>query len=354
LDEQQKDLIHPCRCAGSLRYTHRHCLDRWRTVSPHPDSLSACEICKTKYLITYKLENKNECLSKFRYGLAVTLDITFFLAIFAGLWIGFGYVGDLSLNSLLITIRSQLSLSGWFGFALDSNIWTGRIWFWGFICLFFVLGIVGCFFYCCYREEGSSTANTSSAYYRHNDCYFICCGPTYYNGYYYGTPYGYWNSNDILCCWLCLNTHPHPHHHAAACDCSGCVGGSCGNCCANSGCGDCKDCGGKESMTVLLVIGIVVVLIVVLCGVVFATFMSFMVVNKIIKRHLHLLDRRQTVESEMVVDLDDPEQVTKAENFKEDPRYHKIINTSEEKPLVGKKSKEGKKPKQEEETKEIS
>jgi len=100
-------------------------------------------------------------------------------------------------------------------------------------------------------------------------------------------------------------------------------------------------------MSILLIVGLIIVLIVVLCGVIFATFMAFMVVNKIIKRHLHLLDRRQTVEAEIVVDLDDPSQVAKAQDIKEDPRYLKNINTSEQKPLIGKQSnvaKTGKKP----------
>jgi len=340
LNEQPQDLIHPCHCIGSLRYTHRKCLDRWRTVSPHPDSLTTCEICKTQYRITYNLKNKNECLSKFRYMLAVTLDITFFIAIFVGLWIGLGYLGDMAgLNNLMINIRQKYGLYDLFRFTLESNIWTGRIWFWGFVCLFCILGIAGCIFYCCYREEGSSTSNTSSSsYYRRSDCYFICCGPTYYNGYYYGTPYGYWNSSDILCCWLCLSAHPHHfhHHNAAACDCSGC-GSSCGNCG-----GDCKNCGGKEGLSILLVIGIVVVLILILCGIVFAVFMTFMIVNKIIKRHLHMLDRQQTVESEMVVDLDDPDQVSKAEDLKTDPRYLSInttLPTLEKQPLVVQKKK---------------
>jgi len=100
-------------------------------------------------------------------------------------------------------------------------------------------------------------------------------------------------------------------------------------------------------MSILLIVGLIIVLIVVLCGIIFATFMTFMVVNKIIKRHLHLLDRRQTVETEVVVDLDDPAQVAKAQDIKEDTRYLKNVNTSEKKPLMAKQSNvanTGKKP----------
>jgi len=75
------------------------------------------------------------------------------------------------------------------------------------------------------------------------------------------------------------------------------------------------------------VIVAVIVLIVVVCGTVFATFVTFMIMNKIIKRHLYLLERQQTVEVEMVVDLDDPDQVSRASGFKE--------GVVEKQPLVG-------------------
>jgi len=58
----------------------------------------------------------------------------------------------------------------------------------------------------------------------------------------------------------------------------------------------------------------VVVLLVVVCGVIFATFVAFMIVNKIIKNHLHLLERQQVVVSEQVADLDDPHQQIQASN----------------------------------------
>lgn len=50
LEEQPKaDLIRPCACSGSLRFVHRECLDKWRAVSPHPDAMVACELCKSKF-----------------------------------------------------------------------------------------------------------------------------------------------------------------------------------------------------------------------------------------------------------------------------------------------------------------
>jgi len=272
LGEPQNDFIRPCNCSGSLRYTHRKCLDRWRTVSPHPDSLTTCEICRSKFQIVYKTRD-DKWKSRIQYCLVVTLDISFFVAIFVGLWLGFGFLGDFSFNNLLIseiscnngstTVISTPSsvttptsypspqpdsLCQFFEFT-KLSIWQGRVWWWGFICLFFVLGIFGCICFCYYREKGSEHSGASAnSHYQHNSCYYVCCGPTYYSGYYYSTPYGFWDSNDILCCYLCLNRNASPHHHhyntGSGCNCNG--GGDCGNC---SG-GDCGCKGGDKDVSV--------------------------------------------------------------------------------------------------------
>jgi len=85
--------------------------------------------------------------------------------------------------------------------------------------------------------------------------------------------------------------------------------------------------------SVLLVIVGIIVLIVVVCGVIFAAVVSFLIVNKILKRHLYLLEKRNKVEIEMVVDLDNPEQVAQAEVQQQEQTitYHK-----EKEPLLEK------------------
>jgi len=303
LSEPAEDLIRPCNCNGSLRYTHRKCLDRWRYVSPHPDSVTTCEICKSKFKIVHNIKNRT-CFNRTRYGLAVALDISFFIAVIVGLWIGFGYLGDLLFNFNIVPCTTGICLL--FRFT-SGPLWEGRIWFWGFIVLFFVMGIVGILVFCCYRKRGDDTSTDvrdSPGYYSRSDCYWICCGPTYYNGFYYGSPYGYWNSSDMLCCYLCMNSNMHYHHHAASgCNCNGCTE-------CNSP--DLNGCNSKDGPQAIVIILAIVVLIVVLCGLIFAAFVSFMIMNKIIKRHLYLLERKEVVESEIVVDLDDPFQVAQS------------------------------------------
>jgi len=305
LSEPEDDLIRPCSCSGSVRYTHRKCLDRWRTVSPHSDSLSTCEICKSQFYVIRKKES-GTCWRRTKFGFAVFLDITFFLCIFFALWLGFGYVGDLAVNDLFGSeFPCNVTCNDYFQFTHLSSLWSGRIWFWGFIWFFFTLGCIGCFVFiclkCCGGEEDNS-AQSSSDYYGRNDCYWICCGPSYYNGMYYG-PYSYWGYNDILCCYLCSGGLSPHHSHSTVyggnnCNCQGC---------------DCKggNCGGEG----FLVMVAIVVIIFVVCGLIFGTILTFLVVNKIVKRHLYILERMHSVDHEMVADLDNPVQMSTAEQY---------------------------------------
>lgn len=54
----QGKLISPCRCQGSVQYIHDECLKTW-LVSQRKDIQNAsCEICHTKYKMTFKYGSK--------------------------------------------------------------------------------------------------------------------------------------------------------------------------------------------------------------------------------------------------------------------------------------------------------
>jgi E3 ubiquitin-protein ligase DOA10 len=86
------NLIHPCKCYGSLKYVHSECLSNWIVVKKEEeifDQNYTCEICKytIKYSKKYKnnfwktlliLLNKAFTLQKYCY----TTFCHFFLAIF--------------------------------------------------------------------------------------------------------------------------------------------------------------------------------------------------------------------------------------------------------------------------------
>lgn len=143
LSDPEDDLIRPCSCSGSVRYTHRRCLDRWRTVSPHPDSLTTCEICKSRFYIIRKTRN-DHCWRNTKFGVAVFLDLTFFFSLFIGLWLAFGFVGDKAVNPFVETMFPCVNNTCEHFQFTHSSLWSGRIWFWGFIWFFFTLGCIGC------------------------------------------------------------------------------------------------------------------------------------------------------------------------------------------------------------------
>jgi len=308
ISEPLDDLILPCKCS----HAHRTCLDRWRSVSPHPDAMSKCEICLTDFEIE-KVENEAaRCYAKFQFGVVVLLDVFFIVGIFVGLWIGFGFLGDMGINNALkhychfdklnVTYPMNTTtpnLCNLFSFTGASNIWLGRVWFWGFVLLFFLLGIIGCFFFCCCREKNPPRSYESRSYYDRSSCYWWWCGPSYYNGYYYSSPYGYYGTNDILCCYLCCSTAPYHHHHTTGGNWSNCNCSS--NDCSDGCTGNCDKCDG-DSGSVLVVILLIIVAIIVICGIVFTVFIALLIMNKIIKRHMHILERQSRTQLERIRD----------------------------------------------------
>jgi RING-variant domain len=81
-DDEPHDLIAPCRCKGSSKWVHRHCLDQWRAVNRQDIAFSQCTEC----LFQYHLETDNDdnaatsvttvqCPKKLSYCLYVSRDL---------------------------------------------------------------------------------------------------------------------------------------------------------------------------------------------------------------------------------------------------------------------------------------
>jgi len=266
--------------------------------------------------MVYK-DEESDCWRKTRYGIAITMDVLCFLALFVGLYLLSGYVGDVSLNKLVISIfcpiHSNVTCDS-MPFLLE-GLWAGRIWFYGFCVFFFFLGVVGCIFACCCKDDGTGGDYGHSRYSR-PDCWWVCCGPAYYNGYYYYSPYGFWGPGD-LCCWMCF-WDMHFHHHGmnmAGCAncCSGCTG-------VGSNCGE----GGNQGALILLILVLIVIAIFILVGVIFGAILSFMIMGKIIKRHMSLLERRANARTYMVADLNNPAQVAEADRQQREGRFPQL------------------------------
>ena len=57
-DEPSNRLIHPCRCAGSVRHIHAECLKAWLASQIDDLATAHCELCKTPFEMTIKLARK--------------------------------------------------------------------------------------------------------------------------------------------------------------------------------------------------------------------------------------------------------------------------------------------------------
>lgn len=80
-DEEQSELIAPCRCSGSVKYVHRSCLDKWRSTTLNREYFLRCSMCKQVYVLDELDEAKKQ---KRVYQIKVARDIvSVLLVIFA-------------------------------------------------------------------------------------------------------------------------------------------------------------------------------------------------------------------------------------------------------------------------------
>ena len=51
-DDDDRELISPCNCSGTMALVHRDCLQHWREAGPETAAIS-CELCKNDYKLSY-------------------------------------------------------------------------------------------------------------------------------------------------------------------------------------------------------------------------------------------------------------------------------------------------------------
>lgn len=129
-DENEIDLISPCRCKGSTRYVHKKCLKDWYNAKNNriviPGSFNqfnfSCEICQTPYNIKYKnVQNQSK------------------------LWVEIVlYIFSISFLLFLSYISIGLILSLWETTAslfMDMKSFWGNVFFNGFVMTHIILGV---------------------------------------------------------------------------------------------------------------------------------------------------------------------------------------------------------------------
>ncbi|CAI5967425.1 unnamed protein product [Closterium sp. NIES-64] len=89
LETDGRDLIAPCRCKGSARFVHRHCLDQWRATK-EGFAFCHCSTCKARFQLRVCLPPDLRCRHlKFRFFVA--RDIVLITLLVQMLIICFGY-----------------------------------------------------------------------------------------------------------------------------------------------------------------------------------------------------------------------------------------------------------------------
>jgi hypothetical protein len=89
--DDDKKLIAPCKCKGTMKYVHRSCLDVWRCQSSRKDSYFKCEQCFNEYVFkgtTYSKFLSNGFVVKI---LSLTVFILWFYSWFAFIHVGLGH-----------------------------------------------------------------------------------------------------------------------------------------------------------------------------------------------------------------------------------------------------------------------
>ncbi|CAI5477800.1 unnamed protein product [Closterium sp. Yama58-4] len=255
-----RDLIAPCRCKGSARFVHRHCLDQWR-ANKEGFAFCHCSTCKARFQLRVCLPPDLRCRHlKFRFFVARDIVLVTLLA--QVLIICFGYT-------------AYVADYYWFDMGFQKT-WGGqspRTFY--YICgvlLFLVsAGLLGAVMTCVDRRFRSDLAAPC------RDICACCCDPLVCGG------------CDCHMAPICLYS-----------DCSGC------SFCV-SGCSDCAAAiggsSGEAGLLILLTLGAILLVVLALVGVFYCLLVSTLVVQRIWQRHYHVLAKRILTKEFIVEDL---------------------------------------------------
>lgn len=313
------DFIAPCACAGTSKWVHRGCLDKWRSVR-EDTAFAKCTECLTPYeLIPRHPDTPSaRCQSQTYYYYLVSRDLLAVLLVQQILIVMLGSIifgyDQLIGHSAIITAFKMVSKSKEFYYL------SGWVFF---------FSIMGLFYFCGQRFGLESTPSNSI-----QSCCCCCCDSRY-NGAGGGVdPMYWWLWNDNI-------TMGHPGFYCYSCDCCTCpcvdccssspsvptaAAGStgshdcgalcctsCGDACgANFGCCECGSVGGgasccgesccascgEEAMYLLIVVFVVVVVV----GAVVSIAVGALYFSFIVQRHVKVLKKWSLAQEFVVLD----------------------------------------------------
>ena len=268
--ETEGKLIAPCKCSGSVKWIHPHCLDEWRTLCPKKSSFVSCDICNQMYVLD-KLDNEAELKRKYKWLVArdISIGVGSLFAI-----LGVCIAATTIINLVSDPLAKYLTGAFWqtvFG-DIVLDLLTGLVMFFAF---FGVIGILVTIARCCccqtIQENQLPTElddPTTGVLPRTSYLYLLLCYPIV-------PPSS--NSNPV---------------NSSGCDAGGCSGGDCSG-----------DCGGCDAGEAILVVLLIILIILVIIGIIFITFILVVFVSIVLKRHLSILKKKSCAGTYVVRDL---------------------------------------------------
>jgi hypothetical protein len=262
LDEGQRiDFIAPCRCAGTSKWVHRECLDKWRSTR-EDKAFSQCTECKADYDIICITNDSSwdVCNRGTRFCCYFTRDFS------------------------LVIIVSQLMVfaAGAFVYLLDMynhhlfkmSKMHSMMLFYYFMGWFLLLASIGTVALCFRNSLCQDCTPPDGAL-------LYCADPT--------VPY--------LCC-------ANDGIGGGGCCCRCCVGTNANaDCCSLICCNNCGDCSlaalGQEMLVVLFVVMIILAII----GVFVAALLGIWMIQHIVRKHIHILNKWNLTKEYIVRDL---------------------------------------------------
>jgi hypothetical protein len=305
---KRNPMIRPCRCEG---FVHRKCLDNWRAT--RPNAFTQCQQCKFVYIFESIPQEEEESVQrcrahKFRALVARDSFVVFVLlqlticALGALVWAADGaqdFGGGINWWGPDGSYQCEpQSLIDRMGCPRYNNLFYYA---WG-VCVFLAgLGLVGTFKWCCCKSNGGEGDPCCDCYYYWDGC-DCCCG--YGNG--YGRPLGHRGGHHYAyyhggggtgdcCTGCCRNCDCNCCHNIKTnTNCEGCTcccdGANCN--CSGANC-DCSgaDCKGDAAAVLLIVLAVVFVVLV-LVGVLMGFVIASAMIQQILQRHYHVLQKR--------------------------------------------------------------
>jgi hypothetical protein len=257
--DKRINLIAPCSCAGSQKWVHRDCLNRWRATR-EDHAFSRCTECLTSYVLISPKDEKNaKYWGNLRFYCFCLRDISLALIFILFLTMLFGLIiyeiDHTKYLASLLSIEHKLKLFYWSC---------------GLFLFLSLVGILSSLALCLgIGDMGDYNCHCGPGCCRTHDFYL----PLYFN-------------SDPSCC-CCCSTH----------ECSSCTA------CCETGtlCEGCTAASCEQEALIFLLIGLVIFAII---GIFVSVVIGFLFVQKIANSHIHYLHKQVLARDYVVKDLD--------------------------------------------------